>query len=99
MGCCGLKDKVIIVTGAAVGIGRVTAVRFALGVSNGLLKWSKPLSANVLRGKGQRKCLKVRGQSSWNSQNIFSKLSARMMSSYCTGAGIRTNPVHHQFSC
>jgi HTH-like domain len=30
--------------------------------------------------------------------NIFSKLSARMMSSYCTGASTRTNPVHHQFS-
>jgi hypothetical protein len=64
MGCCGLKDKAIIVTGAAVGIGRVTAVRFALGVSNGLLKWSKPLSANVLRGKGQRKWF-VKSLDSW----------------------------------
>src|SRR6476660_4119597 len=46
-----------------------------------------------------RSPLKVGGPSSWNSQNIFSKLSARMMSSYCTGASSRTNPVHHQFSC
>src|SRR5271169_2626375 len=46
-----------------------------------------------------RSALKVGGQSSWNSQDIFSKPSARMMSSYCTGASTRTNPVHHQFSC
>ncbi len=43
--------------------------------------------------------LKVGGQLSWNSHNISSKLSAKMMNSYCTGASTRVNPVHHQFSC
>jgi hypothetical protein len=59
MDCCGLKDKAIIVTGAAVGIGRVTAVRFALGVSNGPLKWSKPPKCE--RASGQR----LRRQLTW----------------------------------
>jgi NAD(P)-dependent dehydrogenase (short-subunit alcohol dehydrogenase family) len=53
MDCCGLKDKAIIVTGAAVGTGRVTAVRFALGVSNGPLNGASRPSANVLPGKAK----------------------------------------------
>ena len=85
MGCCGLKEKVIIVTGAAVGIGRVTAVRFALGVSNGLLKWSKPLSANVLRGKGQRKWF-VKSLDSWRSSMFVQRDRLGRLSFETTGS-------------
>ena len=69
MDCCGLKDKAIIVTGAAVGIGRVTAVRFALGVSNGLLKWSKPPKCQRASGQGLRRQLTwlVKRLDSWRS--------------------------------